>query len=111
MVDRSDGAQGLTQVSIITCVFLVIPIPKMRILICRLPPQAFCDYTEGLNSKDIKLIVYLASAISMLAWCLTLAGGAGPVVRQPSSVHGSEKAWLMVRFLFLAMGNCATFAR
>ena len=64
-----------------------------------------------LNLSDIKLVVYLISAVTMLAWCLTLAGGAGPVVRQPSQVHGSEKAWLMVRFLFLAAGNCATFAR
>lgn len=67
--------------------------------------------TLMLTFEDIKLVVYLVSAVSMLAWCLTLAGGAGPVVRQASKVHGSEKAWLMVRFLFLSMGNCATFAR
>jgi nucleobase:cation symporter-1, NCS1 family len=88
----SGGFIGYVIFYLVICVFLTIPIPKMRVLIY------------------IKLFVYLASAIAMLAWCLTLAGGAGPVVRQPSKVHGSEKAWLMVRFLFLAAGSCATFA-
>lgn len=77
---------------LVSCGFLAIPIPKMRGLV----------YT--------KLVVYLVSAVAMLAWCLTLAGGVGPVATQPSSVHGSEKAWLIVRFLFLGMANCATFA-
>ena len=46
----------------------------------------------------------------MLAWTLTLAGGAGPVLRQRSKVHGSEKSWLLVKFIWLFAANCATFA-
>lgn len=88
----SGGFIGYVIFWIVICCFLHIPIPKMRVLVY------------------IKLVVYLVSAITMLAWCLTLAGGPGPVVRQPSQVHGSEKAWLMIRFFFLAIGNVATFA-
>jgi nucleobase:cation symporter-1, NCS1 family len=87
----SGGFIGYVIFWIATCCFLHIPIPKMRILVY------------------IKLVVYLISAVSMLAWCLTLAGGPGPVVRQPSQVHGSAKAWLMVRFFFLAVGSVGTF--
>jgi len=50
------------------------------------------------------------SAVAMLAWTLTLAGGPGPVLSQGSRVHGSEKAWLIVRFVWLFAANCATFA-
>lgn len=77
---------------LITAAFLAIPVPKMRGLV----------YT--------KLVVYIASAVAMLAWCLTLAGGIGPVASQRSTVHGSAKTWLIIRFLFLGMANCATFA-
>lgn len=46
----------------------------------------------------------------MLGWTLTLAGGPGPVLSQPSRVHGSEKGWLIVKFIFISMGGSATFA-
>ncbi|KEF56084.1 uncharacterized protein A1O9_07665 [Exophiala aquamarina CBS 119918] len=75
-----------------TACFLFIPIPKMRILIY------------------IKLVVYIVSAAAMLGWTLTLAGGPGPVLSQPSRVHGSEKGWLIVKFIFISMGGSATFA-
>ena len=72
--------------------FLYIPIPKMKNLV----------YT--------KLVVFICSAIAMLAWCLSLAGGLGPVARQGSTVHGSTKSWLIARFIWLGAANCATFA-
>jgi NCS1 family nucleobase:cation symporter-1 len=31
-----------------------------------------------------------------------MAGGIGPVARQPGTAQGSTKAWLIVRFLLLA---------
>lgn len=46
----------------------------------------------------------------MLAWTITLAGGVGPVLTQPSRVHGSEKSWLIARFIWLFAANLATFA-
>lgn len=39
-----------------------------------------------------------------------MAGGLGPVAKQGSTVHGTDKAWLIVRFIMLAAANCATFA-
>lgn len=57
-----------------------------------------------------KLAVFIISAVAMLAWCLTLAGGLGPVATQPSVVNGSAKAWLIVRFVILGAANSATFA-
>ena len=77
---------------IVTNLFLYIPIPKMKKLV----------YT--------KLIVFICSAIAMLAWCLSLAGGLGPVARKGSTVHGSTKSWLIARFIWLGAANCATFA-
>ena len=88
----SGGMIGLMVFWIATCCFLVIPVPKLKGLV----------YT--------KLVIFLISAIAMLAWCLSLAGGIGSVARQGSTVYGSEKSWLICRFFFLAAANCATFA-
>ncbi|KAK7423516.1 hypothetical protein QQX98_000973 [Neonectria punicea] len=77
---------------LITCAFLVIPVPKMRLLVYA------------------KLVVFIISAVAMLAWTATKAGGLGPVVRQRGTATGSEKAWLIVQFLMLGAANCATFA-
>lgn len=93
-----------------TSCFLAIRIPKMRSLICKLCSCTLISSYFCLLVLDIKLVVYIISAVAMLAWTLTLAGGAGPVLRQGSRVHGSEKGWLIARFLFLYAANCATFA-
>ncbi|KAI8812249.1 uridine permease [Cladochytrium replicatum] len=77
---------------LITAFFLVVPVPKMKGLVYA------------------KLIVFVISAIAMLAWTLSLAGGIGPVASQGSTVNGSEKTWLIIRFLMLGAANCATFA-
>jgi NCS1 family nucleobase:cation symporter-1 len=57
-----------------------------------------------------KLIVFVISAISMLAWTLTKAGGIGSVARQPGTATGSARTWLLIRFFLLGAANCATFA-
>ena len=88
----SGGLIGFVVFWIITCCFLVIPVPKMRSLVY------------------IKLGVFCVSAIAMLAWTLTKAGGIGAVASQSGTAKGSKKAWLIVRFLMLGMANCATFA-
>ncbi|KAF2793243.1 putative uridine permease [Melanomma pulvis-pyrius CBS 109.77] len=88
----SGGMIGYVIFWLMICSVLWIRIPKMRILIY------------------IKLLVYIISAIGMLTWTLTLAGGIGPILSQGSRVHGSEKAWLIVRFVWLFAANCATFA-
>ena len=57
-----------------------------------------------------KLIIFIISAIAMCAWTLTMAGGIGPVARQPGTTKGSERTWLIIRFTLLGAANCATFA-
>jgi NCS1 family nucleobase:cation symporter-1 len=58
----------------------------------------------------VKLAVFIISAIAMCTWTLSMAGGIGPVARQPGTAKGSERVWLLVRFTFLGAANCATFA-
>lgn len=88
----SGGMIGFGLFWLFTCFFLVIPIPKMKVLVYA------------------KLVVFVISALAMLGWTVSKAGGLGPVARQGSTVHGSEKAWLVIRFVMLGAANCATFA-
>jgi NCS1 family nucleobase:cation symporter-1 len=57
-----------------------------------------------------KLIVFIISAVAMCAWTLPKAGGIGEVARQPGTAKGSERAWLIIRFILLGAASCATFA-
>ncbi|KAL8332660.1 hypothetical protein RB593_002762 [Gaeumannomyces tritici] len=57
-----------------------------------------------------KLAVFVVSATAMPAWTVTKASDPGPVVSQPGSAQGSERAWFIVRFFMLGAANCATFA-
>ncbi|KAH8682952.1 putative uridine permease [Tricladium varicosporioides] len=88
----SGGMVGFGIFWICTCFFLIIPIPKMRKLVYA------------------KLVVFVISAIAMLAWTLTKAGGVGEVARQPGTATGSTRTWLLIRFFLLGAANCATFA-
>ena len=49
-------------------------------------------------------------APGMIALGVSAAGGVGPVVSEPSKVHGSEKAWLIIRFILTSAASCSTFA-
>jgi len=71
---------------------LFLSIPKWRILI------------------NIKLVAYILATAGMLALALTQAGGIGDVLTRKATVHGSTKAWLIVRFTLLSAANCSTFA-
>ncbi|KAK0115914.1 hypothetical protein ONS95_012956 [Cadophora gregata] len=88
----SGGMIGFVIFWLITCCFLVIPVPKMRGLV----------YT--------KLIVFIISAVVMLAWTVSKAGGIGDVAKQPGTASGSSRTWLLIRFFMLGAANCATFA-
>jgi NCS1 family nucleobase:cation symporter-1 len=88
----SGGMIGFVVFWVATCVFLVIPVPKMKPLVYA------------------KLVFFIVSAIAMLGWTVGKAGGLGPVAQQGSTVHGAEKTWLVLRFFMLGAANCATFA-
>ena len=76
---------------LVNCAFLVIPVPKMKSLVY------------------IKVFVYFAAALSMLAWTVSLAGGSTQFLNAPGTVHGSEKSYLILKFLFLGLASCGTF--
>jgi NCS1 family nucleobase:cation symporter-1 len=75
-----------------TCLALMLDIPRWKLLI------------------RLKLVAYFLSSIGMLAMALVASGGVGDTLTAKSKVHGSEKAWLIVRFTLLAAAGCATFA-
>ena len=77
---------------IITGALLFISVPKWRILI------------------HIKLVAYIVSTVGMLALGISASGGLGDALSiHNTTVSGSEHAWLIVRFLLLAVASCATF--
>ncbi|EIW67149.1 hypothetical protein TREMEDRAFT_57660 [Tremella mesenterica DSM 1558] len=57
-----------------------------------------------------KLVAYFLSSVGMLAMALHAAGGVGDTLTAKATVHGSTKAWLIVRFTLLAAAGCSTFA-
>lgn len=42
-----------------------------------------------------------------MIWALVRAGGVGPIVRQPSTIHGSELAWEFVKGIMTSIANFA----
>ncbi|KAF8843912.1 NCS1 nucleoside transporter family [Paxillus ammoniavirescens] len=56
----------------------------------------------------VKMIVTPIAAIVFLAWCIVKAHGIGPIVEQPSTIHGSNLAWAMVVSLMSCINNSVT---
>ncbi|KAH6968132.1 permease for cytosine/purines, uracil, thiamine, allantoin-domain-containing protein [Fusarium avenaceum] len=75
----------------INCAFLFIPVPRMKKLV------------------HIKVGVYFAATIAFDAWTLSLSGSVRKTLAEPSTVNGSEKSWLILKFFFLGLASCGTF--
>ncbi|KAH7923439.1 NCS1 nucleoside transporter family [Leucogyrophana mollusca] len=56
----------------------------------------------------VKMIVTPIAAIVFLIWCIVKARGVGPIINQPSTIHGSNLAWAMVVSLMSCISNMAT---
>ncbi|KIJ59374.1 hypothetical protein HYDPIDRAFT_162483 [Hydnomerulius pinastri MD-312] len=56
----------------------------------------------------VKMIVTPIAAIAFLVWCIVKAHGIGPIIHQPSTIHGSNLAWAMVVSLMSCISNSAT---
>ncbi|KZV72774.1 NCS1 nucleoside transporter family [Peniophora sp. CONT] len=56
----------------------------------------------------LKAIVAPAAGITFFIWCIVKAKGVGPIIHQPSTVHGSELGWAMVSSLMSCISNMAT---
>ncbi|KAK2681909.1 Purine-cytosine permease [Fusarium oxysporum f. sp. vasinfectum] len=76
---------------LINCAFLFVPVPRMRKLV------------------HIKVAVYFAATIAFVAWTLSLSGSVRKTLTEPSTVKGSEKPWLILKFFFLGLASCGTF--
>ncbi|KAH6896254.1 permease for cytosine/purines, uracil, thiamine, allantoin-domain-containing protein [Coprinopsis sp. MPI-PUGE-AT-0042] len=55
-----------------------------------------------------KSIVTPIAGIAFFIWCIVKARGVGPIVKQPSTVRGSELGWSMVVSLMSCISNMAT---
>ncbi|KAF3022084.1 hypothetical protein E8E14_013585 [Neopestalotiopsis sp. 37M] len=97
--DRMGSASALTSAGmicffvywLINCAFLFVPVPRMK------------------NLVYIKVVVFYAAAIALTAWTVTLGGGSKAALNEPSTLHGSEKSWAILRFFFLGLASCGTF--
>jgi NCS1 family nucleobase:cation symporter-1 len=57
----------------------------------------------------VKVVVYFAAAFAMVGWTVSLAGGLLKTLNAPSEVKGTEKSYLIFKFLFLGLASCGTF--
>jgi NCS1 family nucleobase:cation symporter-1 len=53
-------------------------------------------------------ILMPVAAITFLIWCIVKAHGIGPIVHQPSRLHGSELGWAMVVSAMSCISNKVT---
>ncbi|KAF8911262.1 permease for cytosine/purines, uracil, thiamine, allantoin-domain-containing protein [Mucidula mucida] len=56
----------------------------------------------------VKAFVVPAAGLTFFIWCIVKAKGVGPVLSQPSGLHGSELGWAMVSSLMSCISNMAT---
>ncbi|KAM0325790.1 hypothetical protein ACHAQA_007092 [Verticillium albo-atrum] len=70
--------------------FLYLPVHKLRHLF------------------TVKSYVVPVAGIVLMAWTVSKAGGLGPIVRQPATIHGSELSWALVQEIMSSIANFAT---
>lgn len=61
------------------------------------------------NLVYVKVVVFFVATIALVIWTLTLAGNPKEALSQPSTASGSEKSWMICKFLFLGVASCGTF--
>ncbi|KAM0420176.1 hypothetical protein ACHAPD_003745 [Fusarium lateritium] len=76
---------------LINCAFLFVPVPRMKKLV------------------HIKVGVFFSATIAFVAWTLSLSGSVHKTLSEPSTVSGSEKSWMILKFFFLGLASCGTF--
>lgn len=56
----------------------------------------------------VKAYFVPCAAISFFIWAVVRAGGVGPIVKQPATIHGSELGWQFVKGIMSSIANFAT---
>ncbi|KAF6011213.1 hypothetical protein HII13_002570 [Brettanomyces bruxellensis] len=75
--------------------------------ICQLPFIYMHPHTVR-HLFTVKALICPFAAFGFLIWTMAKAGGAGPVVRQPSKVHGSTLAWTFIKATMNSLANFST---
>ncbi|KAI5777267.1 permease for cytosine/purines, uracil, thiamine, allantoin-domain-containing protein [Geopyxis carbonaria] len=56
----------------------------------------------------VKAYVVPVAGFAFFGWCVHRAGGVGPIIHQPSTLHGSALAWEFVKGVMSSIANFAT---
>jgi NCS1 nucleoside transporter family len=56
----------------------------------------------------VKTVTMPIAAVAFLAWCIVKAHGIGPILHQPSTLHGSKLGWAMVVSTMSCISNMST---
>ncbi|KAI1633373.1 permease for cytosine/purines, uracil, thiamine, allantoin-domain-containing protein [Biscogniauxia mediterranea] len=56
----------------------------------------------------VKAYFVPCAGVALFIWALVRAGGAGPIIRQPASIHGSDLAWEFIKGVMSSIANFAT---
>ncbi|RMZ43879.1 hypothetical protein CA14_003894 [Aspergillus flavus] len=54
-------------------------------------------------------MVAVFATVAMLAWTLSLSGSSKHTLRSHSTIHGTEKSWMVAKFFWLGLASVATF--
>jgi len=65
-------------------------------------------YPSSRHLFTVKSIVTPIAGITFFIWCIVKAKGVGPIIHQPSTLHGSDLGWGMVVSLMSCISNMAT---
>ena len=72
------------------------------------PVRIVIDAYSRRHLFTLKAIVAPAAGITFFIWCIVRAKGVGPIIRQPSTLHGSDLSWAMIVSLMSCISNMAT---
>jgi NCS1 family nucleobase:cation symporter-1 len=75
--------------------------------ICSLPALWFPVH-QLRHLFTAKAYVVPVAGITFLAWTISRAGGIGPIIKQPNTVHGGDLAWEIVKGIMSSISNFAT---
>lgn len=56
----------------------------------------------------VKAVIVPIAGLTFFIWCIVKAHGVGPIIHQPSTVHGNALGWNMVASLMSCISNMAT---
>ena len=84
------------------------PIHKMCVYLKQSFPLMLTERLLSRHLFTLKAIVAPTAGITFFIWTIVKAKGLGPIIHQPSSLHGSDLSWAMVVSLMSCVSNMAT---